>query len=354
LGHEGAGLSNRRWLIADERGSIAAVTDGTGAALAINTYDEYGNPGAANLGRFQYTGQAWFPELGLYHYKARFYDPATGRFLQTDPIGMAGGMNLYAYAGGDPVNASDPSGMFFLPPLPRPAGGDTACSARTCVTWDAPGKATAYGRLRSNSGAGSGVGGYSGGPLGAYDSIADDGGGRYSGSGYQGRFDLTYPANDFANTSFNEFMNHATFGGWGWTSFGSFFDMTDAILDGDFGNAAIAALGIIPAFKAAKGTTTLYRAVSAAEHADIAATGLLRAGPNSFEGGKWFAESLMDASRWGMLMDGPGRFSVIQVTFPKLVADRFLRHSMLDGVGPARFARFDQMGTPLINLGRNP
>jgi RHS repeat-associated protein len=82
-----------------------------GAALAINTYDEYGNPGANNLGRFQYTGQAWFPELGLYHYKARFYDPATGRFLQTDPIGLAGGLNLYAYAGGDPVNASDPSGM---------------------------------------------------------------------------------------------------------------------------------------------------------------------------------------------------------------------------------------------------
>jgi hypothetical protein len=86
----------------------------------------------------------------------------------------------------------------------------------------------------------------------AFASITDDGGGRYSGSGYQGRFDLTYPVNDFANTSFNEFMNGATFGGWGWTSVGSFFDMTDAILEGNWGNAAITAIGIIPAFKALK------------------------------------------------------------------------------------------------------
>jgi uncharacterized protein RhaS with RHS repeats len=44
-------------------------------------------------------------------------DPATGRFLQTDPIGMAGGMNLYAYAGGDPVNRTDPSGLQMRPPV---------------------------------------------------------------------------------------------------------------------------------------------------------------------------------------------------------------------------------------------
>jgi hypothetical protein len=86
----------------------------------------------------------------------------------------------------------------------------------------------------------------------AFASITDDGGGRYSGSGYQGRFDLTYPANDFANTSFNEFMNGATFGGWGWTSVGAFFDMTDAILEGNWGNAAIAAIGIVPGFKGLK------------------------------------------------------------------------------------------------------
>jgi len=78
--------------------------------LATNTYDEYGRPGSGNLGRFQYTGQAYIASLGLYYNKARFYAPSLGKFLQPDPIGYAGGMNLYAYVGGDPVNFGDPSG----------------------------------------------------------------------------------------------------------------------------------------------------------------------------------------------------------------------------------------------------
>jgi len=110
--YEGSGSSNPRWLYADERGSVVAITDGAGSPLATNTYDEYGRPGSGNLGRFQYTGQAYIASLGLYYYKARFYAPSLGKFLQPDPIGYAGGMNLYAYVGGDPVNFTDPSGLF--------------------------------------------------------------------------------------------------------------------------------------------------------------------------------------------------------------------------------------------------
>jgi RHS repeat-associated protein len=68
--------------------------------------------------RFRYTGQIALPELKLYHYKARAYSAALGRFLQTDPIGFAGGMNMYAYVGNDPVNATDPMGLDN--PLDRP------------------------------------------------------------------------------------------------------------------------------------------------------------------------------------------------------------------------------------------
>jgi uncharacterized protein RhaS with RHS repeats len=42
---------------------------------------------------------------------ARYYDPVVGRFVSPDPISFAGGLNLYAYCGGDPVNAVDPSGL---------------------------------------------------------------------------------------------------------------------------------------------------------------------------------------------------------------------------------------------------
>jgi RHS repeat-associated protein len=132
--YEGAGVSDRRFIMQDQLGSVIAHTDASGALIGSpNSYDEYGAPGASNTGRFQYTGQMWLPEANLYHYRARAYAPALGRFLQSDPILYAGGMNLYAYVGGDPVNWTDPLGLSrYEPPAYTPptsgGGGGAGCN----------------------------------------------------------------------------------------------------------------------------------------------------------------------------------------------------------------------------------
>jgi len=96
-------------LIPDIQGSMIGSLASATATLTKIGYRPYGVSATATPG-IRYTGRRLDALTGLYHYRARAYNPVIGRFLQPDPIGLGGGNNLYAYVGNDPLNYTDPSG----------------------------------------------------------------------------------------------------------------------------------------------------------------------------------------------------------------------------------------------------
>ena len=95
----------------DGLGSIVASTNPDGTTAGTSRYDAWGNKlaSAGSIPLYGYTGREP-DETGLIYYRARYYDPTLGRFTQRDPIGLQGGLNQYAYVGGNPVNLRDPFG----------------------------------------------------------------------------------------------------------------------------------------------------------------------------------------------------------------------------------------------------
>lgn len=102
------------YYITDLQGNVVALANASGTVVNRYVYTPFGTTTQASetvANPLRYAGREYDAETGLYNYRARYYDPALGRFLSEDPMGIAAGINLYAYAGSDPVNGADPTGL---------------------------------------------------------------------------------------------------------------------------------------------------------------------------------------------------------------------------------------------------
>ena len=98
--------------------STTSLSSSSGTVASTYTYDSFGN--ITNFtgtlrNPFQYTGREYDSETNLYFYRARYYDPVAGRFVNEDPIRFKGGNNFYTYVLNDPVILRDPTGLCGCP-----------------------------------------------------------------------------------------------------------------------------------------------------------------------------------------------------------------------------------------------
>jgi RHS repeat-associated protein len=94
-------------------GSTIGLVNAGGAIATSYGYEPFGATaasGVASSNSHRFTGREQDP-TGLYYLRNRYYNPMLGRFLSPDPIGIAGGINLYGYVGNDPLDFSDPLGL---------------------------------------------------------------------------------------------------------------------------------------------------------------------------------------------------------------------------------------------------
>lgn len=104
------------YLHTDQRGAPVKATNGSKATQWSTSYDPFGqtiglsNPGSLTM-NLRLPGQYYDAETGLYDNGFRSYNPFTGRYMQSDPIGLAGGANTYGYVTGNPFSKVDPLGL---------------------------------------------------------------------------------------------------------------------------------------------------------------------------------------------------------------------------------------------------
>lgn len=110
--------SAERWFVRDVLGSVVAEVDATGAAVRTHRYDDFGRPAEPDVPPVSFAGYTFDRETGFYYVRARYLEPATGRFTTPDPAGAwEDGRcrgNAYTYAGNNPVTFVDPTGLFSV------------------------------------------------------------------------------------------------------------------------------------------------------------------------------------------------------------------------------------------------
>ena len=244
--------------------------------------------------------------------------PASARFLQPDtldPLMQGVDINRYAYGANDPINNSDPNGHFFQEIkdfFSKPHDRD-AQNQSIANDYDA--------ELRWNE--------------------ENHRNGKIP--------DVIYEDRKLELTKLRDYYSSLV--GQTDTDIGIRIGQKGLEI-GSFGGArpilgALSQLG--SKLKRGKDVVTLYRSVSRAEAKQIMKTGKLEAGSGAMEG-KWMAETLEDARKWGAKMDPAKDTTIVEIKLPKSVADSLYRDPRLDGIGPARYGEIDQLGGATLRI----
>jgi len=108
------GVNATYYYVTEYPGNVTGLINEAGAVAAEYRYTPWGEVESVSdpTGQpLRYMSREIDTATGLYYVRSRWYDPATARFISQDPVGLSGGMNTYAYAGNDPVDRRDPSGL---------------------------------------------------------------------------------------------------------------------------------------------------------------------------------------------------------------------------------------------------